>query len=162
AAPSELARCPCGTKHSAHNHRMWNFARILVATDFSECSEAAANGALELARRVGANVTLFHAYPVPVFPVAEGGMILPTAETFSTIADSAHEQLAAFSERINAGSNVVLETVVIEGTVAETIVRAAQNIGADLIVVGTHGRTGLKHLLLGSVAEHVVRTASCP
>jgi nucleotide-binding universal stress UspA family protein len=115
---------------------------ILLATDFSEPSRAAARVAVDYARRFGARLHLLHV----VWPATD-----PTPRP-------ALERLAE-----DLGREVPVVTAVVAGLpVAEEIVRYARTHGIDLIVVGTHGRTGPSRLLLGSVAERVVRTAPCP
>lgn len=114
---------------------------ILVATDFSEASDAAARTALDYARRFGARLHLLH--------VAWAGSD-PTVPAALT-------KLAA-----DFGASVPVVTAVESGLPAAQIVRYADRKGIGLIVLGTHGRTGVTRALLGSVAERVIRTASCP
>jgi nucleotide-binding universal stress UspA family protein len=135
--------------------------KILVPTDFSETSEAAARYALELAATMGASVTLLHAYALDVYPVgADGAVYIPSPETVAETMRAAGRELDRFRTRLPQGIPIDARTM--EGRAAEAIVSTARDHGFDLVVMGTHGRTGLRHLLIGSVAEHVVRTSAVP
>jgi nucleotide-binding universal stress UspA family protein len=135
--------------------------RILVATDFSPQSEAAVRQAIELAQALEAEVTLFHSWFAPVYGLPDGSAIVPDAETVAQLASSASQQLDAWRARV-ARPGVRLSTRVAEGAPAEAITGVAQAEHFDLIVIGTHGRTGVRRLLLGSVAERVVRSSQVP
>ena len=137
------------------------FKKILVPTDFSECAEEAATAAVDLAERFGAAVTLLHAHMPPVASVADGGAFIPGPDALAQLAEDARKSLEALKARL-ARHGVSIDSVSTYGPNSDTIVRYAREGGYDLIVMGTHGRTGLKHLVLGSVAERVVRTAACP
>ena len=137
--------------------------RILVPTDFSPASDAALAQARELAAALGASLRLAHVFEEPFVASAmgaDGQMFLP-AEMRSLAVSGAEGRL---KERLEATIDTSLghEAVVLTGPVAGTIVDYAQGHAVDLIVMGTHGRSGVAHLLLGSVAEKVVRTAPCP
>jgi nucleotide-binding universal stress UspA family protein len=114
---------------------------VLFATDFSPCSEAAAIVAAAYAKQLGARLHVLHVT-----------MPMTGAKQVSSLKDLAG--------RIPAEVPVI--TAVESGDPASQIVRYAGRVGAGLIVLGTHGRTGVSRALLGSVAERVVRTASCP
>jgi nucleotide-binding universal stress UspA family protein len=136
------------------------FRRILVPTDFSEPSEAALELALELARRFDAELDLFHAQDLPayIFPDA----VVPVSPTVvSELERASHAELDRLAARVRA-AGVRVSTSSSVGSHDGEILRHAENTGCDLIVMGTHGRTGIKHALLGSVAERVVRRAPCP
>src|SRR6266478_3213395 len=136
------------------------FKKILVGTDFSEASDEARRVAIELARRLGAELEIVHVEePLPAYAFAEGALLdLPRLqEEVRTWAERQLEDLA----RGARASGVSTTTAVLLGVPANTIVEAARTERADLIVVGTHGRTGLERVLLGSVAERVVRNAPC-
>jgi|KBSSwiStaDraftv2_1062776.scaffolds.fasta_scaffold48265_1 nucleotide-binding universal stress UspA family protein len=109
--------------------------RILVPTDFGPASDAALAQARQLAAALGASLHLVH--------------VLEDAQRADALAASLEAALGH-------------ETAVLNGPTAPTIVEYATDRAFDLIVMGTHGRTGVAHLLLGSVAEQVVRTAPCP
>ena len=135
---------------------------ILAPVDFSAGSEEAATYAVDLAQLLGAKVTLFNAYFYPVgIPFPDGSAYIPSADTVAELAGSAERELRALSDRLQR-PGVQIATASADGPAKEIIARVANDGGYDLIVVGTHGRTGLAHLLLGSVAEAVVRTAACP
>jgi universal stress protein A len=134
--------------------------RILVPVDFSEGSRAALHYALALAQKLDGEIELLHVWEVPSFASSEMLLTQPSGPPMSLGAfagRSAEEELKAWSPNV---SRVPLKRCVIAGpTVASIIERAA---AFDLVVMGTHGRTGISHLLLGSVAERVVRRSPCP
>jgi len=131
--------------------------RILVPTDFSDTSDAALAYARVLSTRFGASLHLLHVLDDPF--VSEG----LAAEAYITEAPSIRtSMLEDARSRLSHRSAGCATTEAIFGRGASTIVEYAQHRGIDLIVMGTHGRTGLAHLLIGSVAERVVRIASCP
>jgi nucleotide-binding universal stress UspA family protein len=136
------------------------FRKILVPTDFSDSSREALRLAVDVARDSGATLTLFHAWDVPVYSYAEA-MIPPSV--FSDIAAEGEKQLAASkreAEQLGAGK---VTTRLGNGPAWTQVVELLkQEPSFDLVVIGTHGRTGLKHALIGSVAEKVVRHAPCP
>ncbi len=133
---------------------------ILVPIDFSPCSEAAFDFAVDLARRLGARLTLLHVIHVMPLGVAGGEATLPYAY-LAEIEQDAQQALTGYQERARE-AGVSAETRVVHGIPPQSIVEIAQDAHADLIVMGTHGRTGLQHILLGSVAERVLRQAPCP
>ncbi len=133
---------------------------ILVPTDLSENAEEALDYACELARTLGAKVHLLNVIAVPVVGVPELGMALTSTmiDTMVTDNQNALDQLAARKAHLADMGPALLRT----GDARDVINQTAKEIGADLIVVGTHGRRGVSRVLLGSVAETVVRTAPCP
>lgn len=135
--------------------------KILLPCDFSQCSAEAARRAMELAERLGGSVTLLHTYLEPVYPTIEGSALMLDR---LTIEQSVRDMTAALEEvrAKHLRPKVPIDVRVLEGTPAEVICRLAAAESYDLIIMGTHGRTGLGHLFLGSVAERVVRTAPCP
>lgn len=137
---------------------------ILVATDFSEPSEQAADAAATLAAQLGAKVTLLHSFD-PDTLVPPGA--IPRPEQYrqkitKEMSDAVTERLKEIRESRLASVKDVDFAVVTHRSPAHAIVEHAEKLGADLIIVATHGRTGLGHLLIGSVAEKVVRHAHCP
>lgn len=130
---------------------MTGFTSILHPTDFSEASRLACERAVELARQCGAKLTILHAYADPT----------AVAEAWS-IPDPRPELEDALSLVAADVPDVAIERVLRVGTPAETIVGYARRHNSGVIVMGTHGRTGLSHLLMGSVAEKVIRLAPCP
>lgn len=137
------------------------FARILFPTDFSECSAAAAGAARLLAERFGGRILILHVLDeaVAADPMFRGELPLATVrirmETF------AHESMDAFLGDHFAGFEN-FDTMFATGIPHREIVRSAREAASDLIVIGTHGRTGVEHVLFGSTAEKVVRMAPCP
>ncbi len=142
---------------------MTPIARIMVPTDFSAASDAALAYARVLAGQMGASIHLVHifddAFTSGAF-VGDGTVMMPV-ELRQRLEQSAREELAS-RHAGHAGTLPGSSTVFLMGAPAKRIVEHARKTGADLIVMGTHGRTGLGHLLLGSIAERVVRTATCP
>lgn len=131
------------------------FRTIVVTTDFSANSAVAVAPAVEIARQFGARIVLLHAL--------EGASPDPevVALELAGMAAMAKEQLQEFGAR-EIGGRAPWEAEVVFGPAYVAVTDAAVRRHADLIVVATHGRTGLKHLLLGSVAERIARTATCP
>jgi len=135
---------------------------ILVPTDFSEDAREATRVSAEFAELFDAKVVLLHAYHVEI-PLASpmaGGYGLPEGFYESLRAQATSEVEAA--ARALAESGVKVTGVAVSEPVSMAIVAAATNLPADLIVMGTRGLTGLKHVALGSIAERVVRAAPCP
>jgi nucleotide-binding universal stress UspA family protein len=136
---------------------MSNFKTILHPTDFSPAASEALRIACSLAREHGAKLILVHVAQQPISGVA--GMAVPPPPPPVINWSGLQAQLNAEAAGIQS---VLVETRLMEGEPASAIVAMAREMGADLIVIGSHGRTGLDRLLMGSVAEHVVRKASCP
>jgi nucleotide-binding universal stress UspA family protein len=141
--------------------------RILVAVDFSPESDAAIRTAFTFARAFDATITLLYVHELPtvmtgIVPGADSAMdaklLHAAAEAQLT---SLHERLRGHDPRTLEGG-ITIETAVEGGVPAEVILQRARAGGYDLVVMGTHGRTGLRRLLLGSVAEAVIRGAACP
>ena len=133
---------------------------ILVPTDHSELAEHALDYACELGAKLGATVHLLHVIGIPALGVPELGVALTSTMIDSLVADGQRslDALAASRRSKCPIGQVLLKT----GDARDAINQTAKELGADLIVVGTHGRRGLSRALLGSVAETVVRTAPCP
>lgn len=131
---------------------------ILVPTDLSEGAEQALEYACELARRLDAEIHLLNVVGIPALGVPELGVAL----TSTVIDQLVTENQAALDQIARTKCTARLGQVLIKaGDPRDTINRTAQELGADLIVMGTHGRRGITRALLGSVAETVVRTAPC-
>jgi nucleotide-binding universal stress UspA family protein len=134
--------------------------RILVPTDFSECAGAAADQAAQLAKQLGAAIEVVTV--VDTSPLLEAyGDVDYRNERIAYIRGQARQQLEAFTRKHFAGPERARQEVRDGNTFLE-ILRAAHDTGSDLIVLGTHGRTGLAHLLIGSIAEKVVRKSPVP
>jgi nucleotide-binding universal stress UspA family protein len=136
--------------------------RILLPTDFSDHSKQAAKYACAFAEQFGAELHLLHVLQDLVAMVPEPGLAFPPpGDYMQELTASAEKGLAGFLDpQWAAGKNIVRETR--QGPPFLEIVRYAKENNIDLIVLGTHGRSGLAHMLLGSVAEKVVRKAPCP
>jgi nucleotide-binding universal stress UspA family protein len=137
---------------------MGEWKRICCAVDFEAPSRHALAEAAMLSRRPGAELLLVHAIPAPR---ATGEMMVPAVDLETTMTREATrrlELLAVEAESLRGGP---VGRKVYTGDPAGAVVRAVREEGCDLVVVGTHGRTGLKRLVLGSVAEQVVREAPC-
>ena len=142
---------------------MTRIARILIPTDFSATSDAALAWAKTIAGQFGASVHLVHAFEDPFTSAAFAAEIyspLPLSLRQTLIVETERRlaERLPFEERARFNGTAEIVT----GNPAKTIVEYAGTLDADLIVMGTHGRGGMAHLLLGSVAERVVRTATCP
>jgi nucleotide-binding universal stress UspA family protein len=162
-AETILRRAPCPilavhasvTSRTSINPRRLSLSRLLVATDFSASSKAALSAAVVLAKRLNGRVVLVHA--------AEPSGSLQ-AGPFRVDELSRKRYAQQFQKMISASraDEVITDKIVITGNPVEVILAQAKHETADLIVVGTHGRRGMKRLMLGSVAEAVVRRAPCP
>jgi len=133
--------------------------RILVPIDFSDCSKKALQYAIPLAKQHEAALTLLYVVPTN-YPGGEYGAI-DYAAIEGAMRVSAKQGLSKLVED-EVREEIPADQLVREGSPAGEILNAARSMPADLIVLSTHGRTGLKHALLGSVAEDVVRRAPCP
>jgi nucleotide-binding universal stress UspA family protein len=130
---------------------------ILHPTDFSDCSRQAFRLASLLAREQGGRLIILHVKPPPEVTVASGDALVVLQP------GGYDERLRQALRRLDVDDpEVTVEHRLAEGNPARVIVEQAEASGCDLIVMGTHGRTGLGRLLLGSVAEHVLRKACCP
>jgi len=134
---------------------------ILVPTDFSSMSDVAIDYATTLAASLGATVHLIHVLDPLVSSQMPWEAQTETAARHERLYQTGRARLAVLSATIDE-RRVQATSEVRSGTPATEIAHAAADYGADLIVMATHGRTGLPHLLLGSVAEHVIRHTTCP
>jgi nucleotide-binding universal stress UspA family protein len=135
--------------------------RIVHASDFSKASSAAFHKAVELAKSNRAELVLLHVL-APIVPLTDGYVSPQVYEDLDKSARAAASKeltgLVAKAKKVGVQAKAVLR----DGTAHEQIVRAARSPRADMIVIGTHGRTGLAKLFLGSIAGRVVSTAKCP
>ena len=131
------------------------FERILVATDGSEKNQPAVKKALEIARTCGS--TLYAVYVIDETPLASAQAEVSTADVYMQLKDEG-ERAVAEVKRIADG--VKVETRILSGRPALVITEFAQRNKLDLIVVGSQGKTGLERLLLGSIAESIIRLAA--
>jgi len=135
---------------------------ILVASDFSKASRRAFATAVKTAKDRGATLTIVHVL-APFTPIGPDQYIGP--ETWEQLDEQAHRwatrRLDALSARAKA-AGVRAKVLLLEGYAAREVTRVARKLHADLVVIGTHGRTGFAKLLLGSIASRIVATSSCP
>ena len=133
---------------------------ILVPTDLSEYADYALDYAIALAQKLQARLTLL--YVIHLTPLAMGDIgvsgLVPYLDEMET---DAQQRMQALLNRVHQ-EGLQGETAVVQGVPFQSIVDMAENKNVDMIVMGTHGRTGLTHALMGSVAEKVVRLAPCP
>ena len=137
---------------------MISLNKILVPTDFSKHSEKALRYGVELAIKFSAEVHLLHTFEIVPMAYGEGGFI--PIDSSEEIAEAAKQHLDKLT--IESVGQLVVTRAVTQGRPFVEIVRYAKQKEIDLIVLGTHGRGAISHMLLGSVAEQVVRKASCP
>lgn len=133
---------------------------ILVPSDFGAGSDHALAYAVDLAKALNAEIVVMHAYEIPMIGFPDGAVIA-TPDLASRVSDSAQIGLKKTIE-LHANAGVSIRTVLKQGPTWRTIVETATELGVGMIVMGTHGRHGLPRALLGSVAEKVVRSATCP
>jgi nucleotide-binding universal stress UspA family protein len=139
--------------------------RIVAPTDFSEASRRAVEYATDLAERFGAELVLLHVVEIPpgltattLMRSGPDGRLEPIGDYLRSVALDTLRGVAAEPQK----RGIAVQSVVEVGDADREIGRTADRLGADLVVLGTHGRTGLRHLLLGSVAERVVRASNVP
>ena len=143
------------------------FRKILVPVDFSKSSRDALDYARELAAQYDSTIVLLHviepmAYPAEVGYPSLGALPLPARLPLQANYESAGRTRLEKWCRDTAGKGVKIQAALRVGPPYFEIARAATEFAADLIVISTHGHTGLKHVFLGSTAERVVRHATCP
>jgi universal stress protein A len=135
--------------------------KILVPTDFSDCANRALEYGAEVANRFAAPLVLVHVYANPVMAVPDGFVMMTPVDMASMLAQL-EQGIGQARQRAQALGVAKVDTRVLEGTAWQEITRVANDTHCDLIIMGTHGRSGLAHLLLGSVTEKVIRHATCP
>lgn len=134
--------------------------RILVPTDFSSHAHDALNYARTLAEQFNARLTLLHVFePINLAYETVSAQMVECAQRAE---DDARKLLTELQTAVKAAPGPATHTVFVTGRPAEKIVEMAAKLKQDLIVISTHGYTGLRHLFLGSVAERVLRHATCP
>jgi nucleotide-binding universal stress UspA family protein len=138
-------------------------SKVLLPTDFSGCANYALPFAAAIARGTGARIICVHVVEPMVPAVGYTGLAtpMPIADISEQLEDSAERELPQFADR-EEFIGLDVEEVIVHGDAAAEIVRVASEREVDLIVVSSHGRTGLGRIIFGSTAEAVVRHASCP
>jgi nucleotide-binding universal stress UspA family protein len=134
---------------------------ILAPTDFSEHATQAVTAACELAQTFGAKLTVLHVVEPPSYLVDSHASAHQGPLVLKALEEQARRELAHLPSQ-TPGAQVAIRRRVMVGVAYQRITETAASEPVDLIVMATHGRTGLKHLLLGSVTERVVRLAPCP
>jgi nucleotide-binding universal stress UspA family protein len=137
-----------------------DFKNIVVATDFSEQAGLALESAIAIAEKYGAKLHIIHAFETPIPIVSPYEIVLPEG-----VLEQARESVMKSLQHAAAkaeSAGVVAEARLGEAPASHAISNCAEDVGADLVVIGSRGHTGLKHVLLGSVAERTLREASCP
>lgn len=153
--PKEAQLPPLGGEETTPALPSFKLKQILVPVDFSECMEKALLYAVPFARQFDATLTLLHVVEPPYLPASEMG-VLVDVET----QDDSRKELEAL--RTQLAAVVRCHTVIRKGSAQVEIIDAAKELGSDLIILSTHGRTGVERLLMGSTVEKVVRRAGCP
>lgn len=138
---------------------MATIRRIVCPTDFSPTSAKAVELAMDMARSFGADLLLVHVVPDITQPFRSFGMATAFPQLREELLARAADSLRTLATK---GTGITVRTKVLDGEVHTQVLDCAKREGADLVVIGTHGHTGLKHALLGSTAERVVRLAECP
>ena len=137
--------------------------RVLVPVDFSAPSLHALDYAVDFARPLDAEIIVLFVVE-PIYSVTPGDLYAPSSELTALMQEQrrqGREQLVELEARLKK-HYAKLRTLLEDGLAYQAIVAAAHKLKVDLVVMATHGRTGLSHLFMGSVAEKVVRTADCP
>ncbi len=141
---------------------MIRFKKILTPTDFSDFAKDSMNYAFELASLHDATLEIVHVFEEPTFPSFYGAGALLLYGKVPDIRKQAKEALGELAAPLREKNLIDVHTHLLEGHAADRICSYARDNEIDLIVIPTFGLTGLKHVLLGSVAERVVREAPCP
>jgi len=139
---------------------MKQLKRIVVGTDFSETAEHAVDAAVDLAVQVGGEVSLVHAYELPMYSFPDG-VVVSSPDIAQKITTDALGRLEAAIEKRKA-RGIPIKSMLRMGAPWDELNGVAAEENADVIVVGTHGRRGFSRVMLGSVAERMVRTALRP
>jgi glycine betaine transporter len=139
---------------------MTRFETILVPVDFSDHSKEALDTAIQIAHLFGSTVHLLHCYHIQTAGISPYGIVLPSGY-YADIRAAAEKHLNDWYEMVS-NEGIQSESILSADSPSLAINLAAEEVAADLIVMGTRGLSGLKHAVLGSVAERVVRLAPCP
>ncbi|HEY4481837.1 MAG TPA: universal stress protein [Candidatus Brocadiaceae bacterium] len=139
---------------------MISIKNILCPIDYSVYSEKAIKYAIEFAEKYNAKLYLMHVLDIRIYDITDPELYnvnVIDKETINKLRERLHKCISEDTRK-----NIEVETIVIEGVPFAEIIKKAREYKVDLIVLGTHGRTGLSHAIMGSVAEKVVRKAPCP
>ena len=137
------------------------FKKILIAVDNSTCAEKAAKAGYEMAVKYHAEIALLNIIePIPTSVGADFALAPVFLELYDNSLENSNVLLKEMENKFSNGINTTYLSTV--DTASHGIIQQAELWGAELIVIGTHGRTGINHLLMGSVAENVARKATCP
>lgn len=136
------------------------YPHVLIATDFSPSAEYALAHGVALAQRFGSRVTLVHAFSIPLVSPAAGAVV-PNEDVVLALSEAANKNLDAVVARV-VSKGLACEGMLRVGFPDDEVLAAADARSTSLIVVGTHGRRGVRRLLLGSVAENILRRAKVP
>jgi len=134
------------------------FKNILCPVDFSPCSRNALTAATDLAMASEGALTIVHVWQPPFYGAPEA---MIAGDVIQAMADDAERALADWEASVKAAGIKTVKSTMVTGAPWNEIIRLVEVTHADLVVMGTHGRTGLTHALIGSVAEKVVRHAPC-
>lgn len=140
---------------------VFQLKKILVPIDFSECSEKALQYAIPFARQFQASLTLLYVVQMP-YAAGEEAAVIDMVRLQSQMGADGKQGLAALITVNAPAAKIPMASIVREGSPSQEIIQTAQERDIDLIIISTHGRTGLPHFFLGSTAERVVRHATCP
>ena len=139
---------------------MTQYRSIVVPTDFSPASEAALKHAIGLAPQLDCDLHVVHVWQLPVYTVPDGYFMLG-AEATGRLVEGLEKSLADLKAK-HSGPELQIKTYLREGAPDIEVHRLVEELGAGLVVMGTHGRKGIAHALLGSIAEKIVRTSKVP
>ncbi len=142
-----------------------SFSRILVPVDYSDHCRTALDYALFLAKPLGAAVDIVHIWDRPEYVpdmTVVGKEGAPARSLVDMIRENAEAEMTDFLGKVKTPEGVTITHHLESGEPASTILSTAERTGADLVVIGTHGRTGVRYLLLGSIAEKLVRMCTTP
>ncbi len=138
-----------------------SYKKIIIAVDNSTCAEKAAKAGYEIASLCNAEVALLNIIePTPPIASPDFGFAPTIVDIYDNNVEDSHSLLKEIEKTFGNGSKTTFLSVL--DTASHGILQQAEEWNADLIVIGTHGRTGINHFLMGSVAEHVARKSACP
>lgn len=144
---------------------MKTFDRIIVPVDFSQCSRTALNYAISLADQLGAKLRVLHICEVPALVSPDLVVTIPDQPTQTIpewVKNEAELGMDKFMAEVVKPEGLDVEVKLVTGDAPEMIAKEAELYKADLVVMGTHGRKGMAHLIMGSVAERTLRISPCP